>query len=124
MTKEELLKPRYKVIADYPGCNVEVGRVFESEVGEYYDKFPANFRRLEWWQDRNDILPGMFIRFGQLDHAHSYYKLIKFLEEEPSLWEMEGGRGGVENLRLFHFPLHNSIPATEEEYLNFVNSKR
>ena len=67
---QELLKPRYKVIADYPEIerhNIRIGDVITiSESAMYADKtqdgtpvvaidheiFPAVFRRLEWWEDR------------------------------------------------------------------------
>ena len=69
MTKEELLKPRWKVIADYPGrdtAGIEVGDILTiSNVDQpsthyvadshYYinlDLYPHLFRKLNWWQER------------------------------------------------------------------------
>ena len=65
MTPEELLKPRYKVIATYPNCYWSVGKIltmdkdehFEISSDEFYDinyidAFPHLFKRLEWWEDR------------------------------------------------------------------------
>jgi len=67
---EELLKPRYKVIADYPlgrkvgtiltecGTNLIDEPLFNVGVNSTVytaaslDKFPALFKKLEWWEDR------------------------------------------------------------------------
>lgn len=56
---DKLLIPRFKFIADYPGCNREIGSVaIEEHTAQYFRKFPKNFRELEWWEERNpDELP-------------------------------------------------------------------
>ena len=68
MTKEELLIPRYLIIADYP--NNFFGKIgdiitpssFESEDDFYdweLDKYPHLFKELHWTEHRdpNDFLP-------------------------------------------------------------------
>lgn len=61
MTTKELLRPRYKVIADYPQSIYEVGYVIElyhktNPVVEgqkgFYDMYPHLFKKLEWWEER------------------------------------------------------------------------
>lgn len=59
MTPEELMKPRYKVIADWPGNRglFPVGEIIAKELSSTSlfaecDKYPHLFRKLEWWQDR------------------------------------------------------------------------
>src|SRR6478752_5959492 len=63
MTPENLLNPRYKVIADYPGCPFKVGQILEKVKvasgkefvrGMFHqpEDFPANFKKLEWWEER------------------------------------------------------------------------
>jgi len=32
----DLLKPRYEVIADYPGSHLSIGRVIDSDYGKKY----------------------------------------------------------------------------------------
>lgn len=72
MTPEELLKPRYIVIADYPEIerhNIKIGDVITTEATAMYaDKiqdgtpvvaidheiFPAIFKKLEWWEEREE----------------------------------------------------------------------
>lgn len=69
MTAQELMVPRFKVIADYPYCPVKVNEQLEnvteslyviSKVGENeniwhlseIEKFPHIFKKLNWWESR------------------------------------------------------------------------
>lgn len=71
MTKEALMKPRYKVIADYPCRPHPIGHILEFS-GDHYDsqslfrlpgsdhrypekkfkEYPHLFQSLQWWEDR------------------------------------------------------------------------
>lgn len=68
MTPEELLKPRWKVIADYPNSPFIIGQIFvipnfDKDFTKKYwaddkDKYPHLFQRLEWWEERKpDEMP-------------------------------------------------------------------
>lgn len=76
MTSKELLRPRYEIIADYPGntkpigtiilcpddavgtifANLEYGANPVEELADYWckynDRFPHLFRKLNWWEHR------------------------------------------------------------------------
>lgn len=60
MTVEDLLKPRYLVIADYPSNIDKVGTVYEIDLSDGHGvdfemtckKYPHLFRKLEWWEER------------------------------------------------------------------------
>ena len=73
MSNEDLLMPRYKVIGNYPGCphSMPIGHIltlnlvfFDLRFHGYtelepvhleepgFDNYPAIFKRLEWWEDR------------------------------------------------------------------------
>ena len=54
MTVEELLKPRWKVIADYPKSQFKVGEIIESKTGFLYcfEDYPHLFQPLQWWEER------------------------------------------------------------------------
>lgn len=71
MKVEDLLKPRYKVLADWPESQFSskdspasmisywVGRIIiYGEIGVQtqikYDKYPHLFKKLEWWEDREE----------------------------------------------------------------------
>jgi hypothetical protein len=59
MKAKELLKPRFKVISDYPNSNYKVGEIIEStEIFEegcpafQFDTYPHIFKKLNWWEYR------------------------------------------------------------------------
>lgn len=54
LTTEELMRPRWEVISDYPGNRVDkVGKIV-SYADDSCDcnNYPAIYRKLEWWQGR------------------------------------------------------------------------
>ena len=74
---EDLLKPRYRVIADYPMQFYSIGDILETAnpqsctvvEGEYWqcdlDKYPAIFRKLFWWEERifvEDGFQGKYVK--------------------------------------------------------------
>jgi hypothetical protein len=59
MSNEDLMKPRYKVIADFPEPRnhpyYEVGSVIRAitkEDEEYFGKYQTLFKPLQWWEER------------------------------------------------------------------------
>lgn len=124
---QELLKPRYKVIADYPEIerhNIRIGDVItRSESAMYADKtqdgtpvvaidheiFPAVFRRLEWWEERSPEDMPEYVKHGENG------KPRKIAEFYPIYGEVvfEGGRRRKLNSKW--------IPATKLEYDDYLN---
>lgn len=70
MTTEELLKPRFEVIAEYPYSEYPIGLIliqeltncfrYKSENKRYtmvlkdIEKYPHLFRKLNWWEKRTE----------------------------------------------------------------------
>jgi hypothetical protein len=63
MSNEELLKPRYKVIADFPYNTFgEVGSILDRDWGwngddengfkHHISHYPHLFKKLQWWEER------------------------------------------------------------------------
>jgi len=65
-TEVDLLAPRYKVIADWPGREFPIGLIISNYVDDiwgdgknyefreselWFKKYPHLFKRLEWWED-------------------------------------------------------------------------
>lgn len=119
MTPEELLKPRFLLTNDYPGNNREVGSIsIEIHTAEYFRKYKANFRELEWWEER-DIkdMPG-YIRFYEpLPQGFKIGKVSK--------WEVGNQRcivtSDVDSVRR-ELSIAD-LPATESEYNEYIKSK-
>lgn len=121
LTTEQLMQPRWEVIADYPGSVLNVGYVFTNanawqESGFDPDKYPGIFKTLEWWRGR-------------------------FIEELPLYLKTHGGvvfetkyKFSMRSNKLkFANPygewspsstLTNLLPATEEEYNAYQAQKK
>lgn len=58
MTTEELLQPRYELIADYPGCSFLMNEIISTYSPGWFDHYPHLFRKLNWWEyrDEEDLL--------------------------------------------------------------------
>lgn len=122
MTTEELLKPRYQVIADYPGRLFRLGQIcsweqftMDSEEDApiyFFENFTHLFRKLNWWEERKP---------EELESVEYVKTLagnsVRKVQEINTFWDkvmFEGGK--VRSLKKW-------IPATREEYEAFINSK-
>lgn len=135
MTPEKLLKPRYKVIADYPSNPRSVGFVFElvheQSIG-VFDNYPHLFKKLAWYEER---IWGAEFPF-YLKVVNEYISIPKgaIVEVEKYVPVPEGDKymldkdaahfwvylvGHENRFNLFHFE-----PATETEYLEFKKQNK
>lgn len=128
-TVEELLRPRYKVIADYPQSSLKVGDIISFElqhveIAKYtalngdpiklavmektVQKYPHLFQPLPWWSDRavEDMPEYLYCpsrkMFFRVERWHKSYFIIDGRQK------MQYG---------------NYIPATREEYELFKQQK-
>ena len=128
MTIEELLKPRWKIIADFPGSHrtgLNIGDVVQSNnidapevhfLADYYvnlNNYPAIFKKLEWWEERKEEDMPKFLRFKKNNEIFKFFITLHniqtiYHERYPN--------------QLFH--LSDFEPATEEEYLAQERSER
>lgn len=141
MDKKELLKPRYRVIADYPNSKYPVNSIlnFERRVdhnGEYWfcrkpewilseeaDKYPHIFKPLGWWEERElSDLP----KYVRLADPNSLWGLPK-----DCVRQAHWGNDEYDRLCCDLFPvmvnniqLHRLLPATKEEYDLTLNAER
>lgn len=125
MSKEELLKPRYKVIADYPRSAWRVGRIIEgyflndllkSEVD--MRKYPHLFKKLEWWEEITVMDLPDYIKWtspGQ-NNSSSFFRVNNWYSS-PNSFDIAGC--DVDGGRLF---IKECQPATEQEYNDYINS--
>ena len=89
MTTEDLLKPRYKVIADYPGTEFKIGQVIEMEVygppyfpiinGEEVDEDYKEWRS-KWIDKDNGGMAGLCeMGVRQSDKGNKMERRLRFL---------------------------------------------
>jgi hypothetical protein len=111
MTPEDLLKPRYKVIADYPGCRWEVGHIIEmkrvatSVDDKYFDNYPHLFQPLKWYEERKPEDMPEYVKSERTGAIH----ITKYdFETNTIFWD-----DCPFTLSMF---LSTKMPATKEEY--------
>lgn len=109
MTPEELLRPRYKVIALFPGSKRKIGEVihFQDLPGwptkEYYEDYPHLFKKLAWWEDRKPEDMPEYVKSND-------NRAIRPMSELTSV-----------GFRICC--IEKWLPATEQEYLEYINQK-
>lgn len=120
MTKEQLLKPRWKVIADFPDSDYVVGNIEDRDWSKYVNEedetdgivwsisnFPHLFKELEWWEERAiEDLPD-YVKYQKL----IYKAKDKFLASVRCEAHSFDGKG-------LNADWGSCLPATEEEYLS------
>lgn len=152
MTEEqrmaELMKPRYKVIADYPDSPFWVGSILifiprfmhrvdgNIESTTYSDVFrrgnhfiladeikeyPHLFKRLEWWEDRK---PGEMPEYVK-DERGQFFKIMEWDGSRvPYIYvdtKVHTGFNESCTESVLYLPYY---PATFAEYQQYINSKQ
>lgn len=132
---------RFKVIAEYPSCDYEVGEILHCKDEQvnliaFYTKYPHLFKGLMWWEDREDKDRPQYIKLIMDYINHKKGDVFATVDNwhEP---ESEGrgfihfaldinNHSAIRNYSSIS-PSHNGesvfIPATEKEYLNRQNKK-
>jgi|GEM_PF-2458540 len=132
---EELLKPRYKVIADYPYmethlADMRIGRIvtepnirwLKNQFGIEPDKFPRTFRKLEWWEERTEDQMPEYVRLNDQFRKDfdQVAKVVKSETHECGIFLIVDKVNGV----VTRLHVENFWPITEQEYLTYQNQSR
>jgi hypothetical protein len=127
MTVEELLQPRYEVIADYPGNVQRIGYIFQVIGDEQSieawcsekNKYPHLFKKLAWFEKREvSEMPGYVIlthpKLRQDKVYDDFMKVSEWRKYEDGFSAVVGecliGAGYVH-------------PATESDFLEYQKNK-
>ena len=153
MTPELLMKPRYKVIADYPKSPFDVGMILTKSGGTnnvftceqaiqkslvwHPENYPVIFQELMWWEGRTiDEMPEYVKQSGMVDSADNpvpdwYVKVKKHFNAGNGEWRDDSiNIFCTEDHREGWSPAVRSMnysgfePATESEYNTFIESKK
>ena len=111
LSVEELLKPRYKCIADFPDSSWIIGEI--TTDGNWSEKYPDVFRELEWWEHRNPEEMPKYVKEKAI--PTNVFKVIEWRQSVEMECRIKGELGG-------HWAGY-FIPSTEQEYLNQQNEK-
>ena len=135
MRPEELMKPRYKVIADYPGSGRSVGDIITDThaeqkpyewLKENAEKYPHLFKKLQWWHLREESQLPKYVGFKNEANAfnwvHPVVKWDELREGEPGYCTISftNLEGLFEEMSMM---IGGLTPATESEYNTFIESK-
>jgi hypothetical protein len=142
MENNELLKPRFKFIADYPLSHMylNVGDVltFKNDNGiERYvggkdasmhpdtvNSFPRLFRELQWWEERKieempeyvkDKYPGLN---RKIEYYHAYKWANVYSKKEPHFEQKNMFK------ETYWTHAQHTTPATKEEYDAYMNQEK
>ena len=115
MTVEELLMPRYKVIADYPGMDdsYEIGEVLKPAYTGIVDAYPHLFRKLNWWEERKVEDMPEYVK--PIVAPYYIFKVTRFTQDEYCYFIGNNGKEIGEFISRFE-------PATEQQYNDYINS--
>ena len=127
MSVEDLLKPRYLVIANYPNSYYKVGSIlkekkdhepsYEFIAKSMAQKYPEIFRKLEWWEMRDEKDMPQYIKW-MCNEEIQIVKVDKYYHKFDMIIAV------VENDEFVIGDANHDLPATEQEYLNYINSKQ
>lgn len=124
LSVEQLLMPRYMVIADYPGSKYPVGFIivldgsalWVKEHKEFHDKYPHLFRAMLWYEGRKvEDMPEYLVR------KHAKDKTV-FKAEKHFVSAAHGD--GFLTTDYTAKSYCNYLPATEAEYISHINKTK
>lgn len=121
---QKLLQPRYEVVADYPHSCHTTNSVIEPDKNGFIaftvhapnhcgipEAYPHLFRKLSWWERREESeMPGYVKNDKEVyrNYGIKYGHMVKVVEEEFNCL----------------LNLHDLLPATQTDYLTFINKKK
>lgn len=119
MTKEELLRPRWKVIAEFPDSSFILNEIIESDtfttMKDYKYKmecFPALFKKLEWWEERDEKDMPEYLKYKGTDYLrYGSPQVNEIVKVESFCEDSVNSKYGCDWIIFYE-------PATEEEFLN------
>ena len=137
MTPEEFNKPRYEVIAEYPGMGIVGHKLrkgdiiedsgvlayspeFNAQPSKYeMSQYPYLFRRLKWYERRTmeEFASLRFVKFIK-DH---YWRVGDVVKVESFMWDLASLETVKPKIIGFKYRYNESsfdyiVPATEEEF--------
>jgi hypothetical protein len=119
---DHLLFPRYKIIADYPGNPHKVGHILEYARGDDWDKkhietckkYPHLFKELAWHEERPKEDMPKYIKHGGVVYPLTGEKIERYRDRIIVIYPL------TESDIMFS----DSLPATETDYLKYINQKQ
>lgn len=130
MTTEELLIPRVEVVIDYPNSPFKIGDILMYDGGTYYidcnqnvcgyksdiEKYHSIFRKTRWHEKREDADLPIYLKDNTVGKI--IIKVFKYNFEKPLTFISEANKYSG-----YRSTLQCYLPATEQEYINYITPK-
>lgn len=133
-TPEQLLQPRYEVIADYPNSPFTIGEILyltdECFIGNSlgYESYPKIFRKLEWWEHRLPHETPTHVKFVKDYMDFKEWQVFPFSNwnkgrTDTNLHDCIGFITGKGKYNKSAIPATYNVllPATESDYQKYLN---
>lgn len=137
MSEQELMRPRYKVIADYPGMNnylINVGDIITDDGKNQcvtqdekvvfainWNAYPHLFKKLEWWEERDGFADfPKYVKLvlnGRIQFMHKVQEWKGYNSHGQPLYDFVNKAN-----YLSPFCVSGLMPATEQQYTDYINS--
>jgi hypothetical protein len=144
MSNEDLMKPRYKVIADYPGNIMPVGSIFWDDIesveiitptgsrsvqGSYpyrdKHKYPHLFKPLQWWEERKPEEMPEYVKITERPMLTKEFveigavvKILKHFSTSDNQFNSRGCQVFGDD----YMSYSKCVPATEAEYNAYLKT--
>jgi len=137
MSIEELIKPRFRIIYDFPNRASfgELGDILDRDWASYPDEdeskppmwkisdFPHLFQELVWWYHRKEEDMPKYLKHTLADGTTTYHKVDVYDFSDP-YWIEWKSNDGRDFGNFGHWTAKfNYMPCTEAEYLANINKK-
>ncbi len=132
MSIDELLKNRIKVITPFPGIQnfgykVDDILVCSNMLFEEYAKYPHLFKKLEWWEDREEKdMPeylkceGVIRKFKQIHNIES--QTIQLFDNEGEIEYEENVYNKLNGKGYEIYPIEYWKPSTQQDYETYLTT--
>jgi hypothetical protein len=116
MTVEELLNPRWKVMADYPNSPFNVGDIhsfmFAATAKIVFGTWPHLFRELQWWEEREEKDLPKYVKHKERDEVLKVER-IEVASHYTNIISKDLKYGSTKYLSMY-------LPATEQEHTKYL----
>lgn len=129
LSNEKLMKPRWKVIADYPKSLYNVGDILNGNwmsedciycdtEGPRWRHYPHLFKPLQWWEEREIIDLPEYVKVNS-EYTSLFFGNIHKVKE----WFADANGDYLCNVEsrddIYKFKPFIFLPSTEAEYLTY-----
>lgn len=131
MTTEQLLVPRYEVVADYPDSTKPIGTIIELNNADavwlkrqcsFYDKYFNLFKKLQWWEKRELKDMPEYVRVDGEPDDDLFGQVVKVTK-----WDMSDSSDAICDIDNEYYKSigreSTIFPATQADYENYLKSK-